>query len=428
MGTGVTSTTDMVAINPSKLGRISGIKLAGALIDFADRTSGTGRYGVVGYGLNQSDMSDIVIFNAGADAFHFETFGNGTYPNDGVSYDVTMERTYVRAAKANGYLWYTGNATSQDMDRWTITDAYYHAYNVGATAPGQQLGTAAFHLETAGTSGYNSIQNFTFINAWDDGLVNNSSNAGFWVDQSGVAGPNNYINNVRILGGDIFDHNRNGAVAFKVSSTTNSSGIPGVGNLDLHFQESGFTQSDILNDSVATVWTYSGYPPQVPITDGLAFRNCTVPASTTSFPVGGPVFQSGTGTYLWCMTSDGVIHVVRTDIGPVEEWRFDQAKNQIYPAADKTGSLGIPTNRWERISTVKLDIASVASLKTAAGISDIVKVPGATPSSHCSLTATDASAAANIATTYISVKEANQITVRHAPISGMSYDVVCTAN
>ena len=152
MGAGVTSTTDMVAINPSKSGIAAGVRLAGLTIDFSDATSRTGRYGIVGYGLNQSDLRDIVIFNPGLDGFHFKNFGNGTYPKDGVSYDVTMERTYVRAARANGYLWYTGNAVYWDMDRWTITDAYYHAYNIGSTRAGQQFGNYAFHLGVAGAA------------------------------------------------------------------------------------------------------------------------------------------------------------------------------------------------------------------------------------------------------------------------------------
>jgi hypothetical protein len=48
-------------------------------------------------------------------------------------------------------------------------------------------------------------------------------------------------------------------------------------------------------------------------------------------------------------------------------------------------------------------------------------------SGHCQLTATNASAATNLATTYISAKTSNQITVAHAATAAMTYDVVCTA-
>ena len=70
----------------------------------------------------------------------------------------------------------------------------------------------------------------------------------------------------------------------------------------------------------------------------------------------------------------------------------------------------------------------VASLATTARTSDNVSIKGATASSHCSLTATNASAATNIATTYISSKTLNQITVTHTGISGMTYDILCTIN
>jgi hypothetical protein len=68
------------------------------------------------------------------------------------------------------------------------------------------------------------------------------------------------------------------------------------------------------------------------------------------------------------------------------------------------------------------------SLTTTAAASDNVTIQGITASGHCSLTATNASAAANIATTYISSKTANQITVAHTATAGMNYDVMCTSN
>jgi hypothetical protein len=67
-----------------------------------------------------------------------------------------------------------------------------------------------------------------------------------------------------------------------------------------------------------------------------------------------------------------------------------------------------------------------AELKTTSATSDKVSIPGMVSSGHCSLTPTNASAASNIATTYISVYARNQITVTHADISGMTYHFVCT--
>lgn len=51
-----------------------------------------------------------------------------------------------------------------------------------------------------------------------------------------------------------------------------------------------------------------------------------------------------------------------------------------------------------------------------------------TSNGHCSLTATNSSAVANIASTYVSAKANDQITVSHAANSGMTDDVMCTPN
>jgi len=67
-----------------------------------------------------------------------------------------------------------------------------------------------------------------------------------------------------------------------------------------------------------------------------------------------------------------------------------------------------------------------ASLVTTSGASDNLTVPGMTASGHCSLTATNAAAAANITTTFISAKATNQLTVSHAARAGMNYDVMCS--
>jgi hypothetical protein len=70
----------------------------------------------------------------------------------------------------------------------------------------------------------------------------------------------------------------------------------------------------------------------------------------------------------------------------------------------------------------------VASLTTTAATNDTVAMQGMTSTGHCSLTATNSSAAANHATTYVSAKTTNQITVTHAATAGMTYDLMCTSN
>lgn len=68
------------------------------------------------------------------------------------------------------------------------------------------------------------------------------------------------------------------------------------------------------------------------------------------------------------------------------------------------------------------------ALVTTAAASDVVTITGATAGSHCWFSPTDAAGATNIATTYISAKGANSVTISHAAIGNMHYDVFCTAN
>lgn len=66
-------------------------------------------------------------------------------------------------------------------------------------------------------------------------------------------------------------------------------------------------------------------------------------------------------------------------------------------------------------------------LITTAATSDNVTVPGMTLTGYCLLSPTNAPAAANIKTTFISAKTTDQITVTHAPIAGMTFDIICGA-
>jgi hypothetical protein len=69
-----------------------------------------------------------------------------------------------------------------------------------------------------------------------------------------------------------------------------------------------------------------------------------------------------------------------------------------------------------------------ATLTTTGATSDNVAVQGATSSSHCQLTPGNASAATNIATTFISANAANQVTVTHTATASMVYFVSCSVN
>ena len=70
----------------------------------------------------------------------------------------------------------------------------------------------------------------------------------------------------------------------------------------------------------------------------------------------------------------------------------------------------------------------VATLTTTAATTDNVTVTGLTSSGHCTMTATNATAAADIASTFISKATTNQITITHPAKSGRTWNIHCTAN
>lgn len=77
-------------------------------------------------------------------------------------------------------------------------------------------------------------------------------------------------------------------------------------------------------------------------------------------------------------------------------------------------------------------LAGAGSITTTSATSDSVTIAwpdgGSRTPGHCGLSATNSSAATNIATVYISAKAANAVTLTHTATTGMTYDVVCTAN
>ena len=67
----------------------------------------------------------------------------------------------------------------------------------------------------------------------------------------------------------------------------------------------------------------------------------------------------------------------------------------------------------------------VGSLTTTSATSDVVALPGMTTVGHCSLTATNSSAA-TVTGVYVSAKAAGRITVTHPAAAGLTFDVSCT--
>lgn len=113
--------------------------------------------------------------------------------------------------------------------------------------------------------------------------------------------------------------------------------------------------------------------------------------------------------------------------------RHDAEDNLVIDTGGASASLNLNTDNNKPVKlgtggTVGANIPILASLTTTAANFTNVTMPGVTSSSHCSLTATDARAASYIGSVFISAKAADQITVTHAPVAGMTYDILCTPN
>lgn len=68
-----------------------------------------------------------------------------------------------------------------------------------------------------------------------------------------------------------------------------------------------------------------------------------------------------------------------------------------------------------------------ASLVTTSASSDSVTIPSITSASHCWASATNAAAATNIATTYVTAGSGS-VTVNHATTANMNYNIACSIN
>jgi hypothetical protein len=113
--------------------------------------------------------------------------------------------------------------------------------------------------------------------------------------------------------------------------------------------------------------------------------------------------------------------------------RHDAEDNVVIDTggANATLYLNADNNRPVKLGdgkTAGANIPILASLKTIFGTSTNVEMDGVTSSSHCSITATNGTAAAYFNRTFISAKVDGQITVTHAPVADMTYDILCTPN
>jgi hypothetical protein len=113
--------------------------------------------------------------------------------------------------------------------------------------------------------------------------------------------------------------------------------------------------------------------------------------------------------------------------------RHDADDNVVIDTGGAGASLNLNTDNNKPVKlgmggTAGANIPILSSLTTTSGTSTNLSMSGVTSSSHCSVTATNAAAGANIGATFISSKAVDQITVTHAPVASMTYDVLCTPN
>jgi len=108
---------------------------------------------------------------------------------------------------------------------------------------------------------------------------------------------------------------------------------------------------------------------------------------------------------------------------------FPDATGKIpYFAAAPSGCAQWGTGGQISGTNVNCETILTGRVTTTAAARDVVTVTGATSLSHCSLTATNASAAIHMTGTYISDYALNRVTVTHATVAFMTYDLLCTPN
>ena len=68
------------------------------------------------------------------------------------------------------------------------------------------------------------------------------------------------------------------------------------------------------------------------------------------------------------------------------------------------------------------------SLSTNSSTEDVVRLVGMTAAGHCHVQPTNAAAARNVTSTFVSNKSAGSLTITHPNVPGMTFDITCTSN
>jgi len=365
MGSGITSTTDMIVVNPSPAHNVAGVELGGFTIDFANASSTTGRHGLAVYALNRSWIHDILILNPGSDGFHAETAPNLH------SYEVTMDRVFVRSARRDGFRWDAStNPKNLDFDKWTLNTLNYTGFNLGTQLPGKdcpapsgRLGVNGVNL-TSGIAGQ-SVDDFDFNNLFVAAV--DCGGNGVLLKTSNALG---YIIRISITGEIEDDVGKNNGLALNATGIL-TAGVSNIQQLALDCYcgsgnwtgglASPFNPTNISSSTV-TSYRYGFDGASLVRTDGVSIVPGSLPSSSTYSPTGGLVtFQGPSSDFFWYTDTSNVLHIARTDPGissPADYFLLDQVNKTFKPATNNAGSLGTPTNRWASVNAAQVQLGN----------------------------------------------------------------------
>jgi hypothetical protein len=137
--------------------------------------------------------------------------------------------------------------------------------------------------------------------------------------------------------------------------------------------------------------------------------------------------------FLGLGTGDGLLYTPGTHSF---EWRAGGGINISSPLTISAGltmaarpihQIANGVARDDAATVGQLPLAATLTTRVSGGPTASVSLPGMTARGHCTLGATNAAAAANLATTFVSGKAAGSITVSYRGPAGMTFDVLCTS-
>lgn len=429
------------------------VSLAGGIQDFSftHNTAANWRGNAILAVPNTSPLSNVAIdhnvfANSGYDMVSLNdvdsfTFANNVCSNWGtislswgacLTWDITANRSDLRV-QDNTFT--AGTATGYSVAQGSNHPQFaYASCEISGNTANSATGYAGMGVECLGgtVSGNHFLNGPSSGGIWRQGIELYGSN---------VTIANNSIQNGMMLLGTITSATSSGITV--IGNRVVNGGNPGSGNTPSCFQFGGSSSSthgasdsiafrDNQCDLTAATATGSGFFYfSAALLTNLNIEGNTVLGNPT-YTIGANITTETGGSgpvnisyNHWLNDNIGVQSTANGNLSALT-LAYNDTTGTTTPAVLSGGSPGV-------LNTISLPAGAsapvmAASLTTTSATSDAVTVTGMTSSGHCSLTPTNASAATNVATTYISAAAANQITVKHTATAGMTYQALCTAN